>query len=635
MCCISFACNSWRRVARSLPQPRQALRLLRHACCVFVALLLASLAWSAGPADQARNQDIELAWAKLAQDLDQHRLDRLKEHCDQLESLAGNLGIRRLTPVANALTAHARTLPPADASQLLQHASRLDPDNAETRLSFGATILRNGRISEGLREVWRGLGCLFADQRHAHFVLPSLGLVLLLVAIAALGVSSLLAIRFNLRLLWHDLDELGGVLRLGPNSIALTLFALALPLFVGGDPAWAGLWLLALCWAYFSPLSKVFGFLLLLAITLGPVAVELATRRITHVPNPVLRVTSALAEQRYDPQSVEELAGLNESFVADPDYYRLLGDAFRLHGLVDTAAWAYREGLRQRPQDGLISLSLGVVHYLESDFNAALQAFTIAREQRARPVISSYNLALTLAQLYKFPESEAAIAQARAADPVLFRELTRGRSHQLMLPPFERSEAEALLARKDVTVRLNLGLLPPPLARERSWTHPFAIGGFLALLLAIGHYLVRRHQGLATACAKCGRAFCQRCKLSTESQTYCTQCVNIFLKKDMVSIESQMAKRSQLARRQVLLDLESRLMDLILPGSGLATSGRIGPALLLVPMALFGLAVGAIWLPVFIGPALMHTPTWPVAVPALMLWGAAVVTAQVLPRGRR
>lgn len=635
MSCTSFACSSWRLLARYLSLKRPTSDVVRRVGAVLVGLLMASMGWAASPADQARNQDIDLAWARLAHDLDQDHLDRLKEHCDQISSLADNLNLRRLTPLAVALTVHARTLPASDANQLLLHACKLDPENAEARLAFGANLLRSGRVGEGLREVWRGLRCLFSDQRHAHFVLPSFGLALLLVAMLALSFGALVSLRFSVRLLWHDLDELGGLLRLGPNSIALTVFALALPLFVGGDPAWAALWLLALCWAYFPPLRKVFGFLLLLLVAFGPTGIELATRRITHVPNPVLRVTSALAEQRYDPQSVEELAALSEAFAADPDYYRLLGDAFRLHGLTDTASWAYREGLRLRPQDGLLWLSLGVVQYLENDFNAALQAFTTARDQHARPVISNYNLALTLAQLYKFPESEATIAIARAADPALFRELTRGRSHQLMLPPFEASEAEAMLARKDSGVRLNLALVPPPLARERSWTHPFAVGGFLALLLAIGHYLLRRQRGLATACAKCGRAFCQQCKLSTESQTYCTQCVNIFLKKDMVSIESQMAKRNQLARRQVFLDIETRLMDIILPGLGLAASGRVLPGFLLVPAALLGLTVGALWLPFFIGPALMHTPTWPLAAPALTLWGAAVVAAQVLPRGRR
>jgi len=161
------------------------------------------------------------------------------------------------------------------------------------------------------------------------------------------------------------------------------------------------------------------------------------------------------------------------------------------------------------------------------------------------------------------------------------------------------------------------------------------VGALFSLLLAVGHFLLRRHHGLATACAKCGRPFCRRCKLSTESQTYCTQCVNIFLKKDMVAIETQMAKRAQLGRRQTLLAWESRLVDVVVPGLGLATTGAVWPAVVLAPLAVLGAAIGAIWIPLLVAPALALSPVWLPALPGMALWAACLVTVQVLKRGRR
>lgn len=618
MCSTSSGCNWWRRLAS-----------------VVAGLLLTAAAVCAQTPGEARGGDIEQAWARLAQSLDNQKLDTLKEHVDEILRLASNLGLARMTPLANALVVRARAMPPEAAATLLHHAVLLDPGSPEAWLALGALSFRQGAVGTGLGAMWHGVVALFTDQRLHHFAWPSLLLASLLALLVAGAVGALLGIRRGLALLWHDLTELGSQLRLGPNAFVLNLFIIGLPLFVGGDPLWEALWLFALCWAYLPAGGKAAGGVLLALVAAAPPLAEMAARSVTHQPNPILRATSALAEQRYDPQALEDLSGLGEVFGAEADYYRLLGDVYRQHGQIDAAAWSYREGLRLRPQDGPLSLSLGVVNYLDNDFNAALQAFHAARERGTNPVVSNYNLALTLAQTYLFPESEAAMAAARAADPALFSKLTRGRSHQLMLPSFDHADATNLLARKDPIVLLNQGLLPPPLARERSYTHPLAVGALFALLLAVGHYLLRRRHGLATACAKCGRPFCQRCKLSTESQTYCTQCVNIFLKKDMVAIETQMAKRSQLSRRQTLLSLESRIVDVLVPGLGLATHGVVWPSLLLVPLAVLGAAVGAVWAPLFAGPALMHTSAWALAVPGLALWAACVVAPQVLPRGRR
>lgn len=619
MCSTSFACSSWRRLASA------ALLL------ILPAVMLAS-----EPFNHGRSSDIEQAWFRLTQDLDAQSFDRLKDDTDELGRVAAGLGLRRLTPLALALVVRARALPVADAEVLLHHATTLDPGCPEAWFALGANTLPRGRVAVAIPAIGRGLATVFSDGRLGHFAVPSLVVSIAFVVLAAIGLGLVVGIRRVLLLLWHDLTEAGAHLRLGPNTIVLNVFIIALPLLIGGDPVWMALWLFALCWAYFSTLGKAAGGLALLLLAFAPGAIEVANVSITHEPNAIMRATQVLDDERYDPPVVDNLVALGEVFGAEPEYYRLLGDLYRQHGQLDAAAWAYREGLRLKPQDGAISLALGAVHYLEGDFNSALQAFQVARDQRVRPVVVNYNLSLTLAQTYHFPESEAAMAAARAADAVEFARLTRGRSHQLILPNFDDADATRLLARKDTMVLLTQGLLPPPVPRERSTTHPLAIGSLLALLLAVGHFLVRRRTGgLAASCAKCGRAFCQRCKLSSESQTYCTQCVNIFLKKDMVAIETQLAKRNQLTRRQVLLGIESRALDILLPGLGLASTGRAWGSLLLVPLSILSLAVGAIWLPRFVGPALAHAPVWPLAGLVVAVWVACEVAAQVLPRGRR
>jgi hypothetical protein len=197
-------------------------------------------------------------------------------------------------------------------------------------------------------------------------------------------------------------------------------------------------------------------------------------------------------------------------------------------------------------------------------------------------------------------------------------------------------QAAGLIARKDTVTLLNRGLLAPPLAGERWLTHPLALTAFGALVIAIGVFLVReRTTGFAAACLKCGRAFCRRCKLSRESQSYCTQCVNIFLKKDMVAAEQQSAKRRQLRRYYFWQGIERRIADFVLPGLGLAGSGRTLTGVVFIALSALVAAVFLVWLPRFVGPALLHTPVSPLPLVGAVLWVALIVTAQLFEAERR
>jgi len=179
-------------------------------------------------------------------------------------------------------------------------------------------------------------------------------------------------------------------------------------------------------------------------------------------------------------------------------------------------------------------------------------------------------------------------------------------------------------------------VLSPPLIRERTFFHPLAVASMLALVVAIGGYLVReRTVGFATACVKCGRPFCRYCKLSQESQSYCTQCVNIFLKKDMVAVDAQLAKRRQLRRFHLARRIERRVTDVLLPGLGLALGGRPVIGFPLMAVAATCLAIALLWLPRFIAPALLHVSLWPVELAAGLGWLACAVVAQVVETERR
>ncbi len=607
----------------------------RRASALLVALL-PSIAAGSAPVDGGRGGDIEQAWYRLVQVLDPLDPEQLRERTDELVLVSSRLELERLTPLALALVARARTLPPAQAEQVLVQATRLDAGSAEAWFAVADVRLRKTALFQAIPALARGCGALLRDLRLSAVVESGLVLSLLIVLLAGLALWSALAVRHAFLRLWHDLNELVARWRLGANGPALAIVVLALPLFTGGDALWLLLWLLALSWAYLPAAQRVFGVVALAVAAAAPTVLELAFGRLTHPPNAVYQGVYLLAEHRYEPQVLEELAALSDLFADDPDFRRLQGDCYRQSGLLDAAAWAYREGLRLAPGNGPLSLGLGTVHYLQGDFNAAVPALQVARDAGADPLASNYNLSLTYAQTYHFRESDEAIAAARQAGEARLRSRTRGKEHQLLLPTFSLADAEALLDRKDPVLLLNRGVLSPPLLRERTLFHPLTVVSMLALVVAVASSLVReRTVGLATACVKCGRPFCRYCKLSQESQSYCTQCVNIFLKKDMVAVDAQLAKRRQLRRFHLVRRIERRVTDLLFPGLGLALGGRPLVGFPIMAVAAGCLAAAAIWLPRFVAPALLHASLWPVELAAGLGWLVCAGLAQAIETERR
>jgi tetratricopeptide (TPR) repeat protein len=574
--------------------------------------------------------ELDRAWARLAAALEPLDEGDLRQNCEAVRRVAESFDVRRATTASIALVLRARTLPPPQARLLLQCAVTLDPDAPEPRFAQAAVELRRAAVPAAMASLWHGGWALFRDARMKAFVGASLVLATLIAVVGAFLLWAALAVRRVTPLVWHDLIEITGSWRLGRNGVAVALLAIALPIFISLDIVFLGLWVLALGWAYLDRVHRALGLVGFLVAAATPTLIEWGVRGLSFPGDPVSRAAAALAERRWDARVSDELTALTDLLGDQPSFHRLRGDTFRAHGRLEAALSAYREGLRLDPNQGDLLLGQGTVHFLLGEYHAALESFQRARDTNSDRAVVAFNLSLTLAHTYNFRESDEALQQALAADQRRLKALTSGREHQIILPTFTPSEAARLLASKERVLLVNRGLVPPPLVVERSLGHPLTLAGLLALVLAIVHSLLReKGGGLAIACAKCGRAFCRRCRLASESQTYCSQCTNIFLKKDMVAIEVQLAKRRQLARRRIALSLERRFADVLVPGLGLLFHGRQRLGLVLVLVSVATAVLGVVWFPFYMSPALLQIPSWPVTFLAAVVFLAALAVAQL------
>jgi len=614
----SSARSTWRRVASAL---------LCLACAGTVHAL---------PVGRLPGSDIERAWVKVVASLDAGSEAAWSESCNELLQVASQARIRRLTPFSLALVARSRLLDPPLRESLLRQAVALDPDCPEAHLALVPVALSRGHLGTAVAGTVRFLHLSTRDSRIAAQLWSAALLSATVAGLLGFAVWAMAGIRRTMPRLWHDLGELACAFRLGVNGTVLSVLLLCLPLVVAGDPVWLLLWLFALSWAYLDSVDKVAGAVGLLFVIVSPLLFHGALRTVTQQPNPILRATAVLAEGRYDPLALQELQAVADVFGDQPEFYRLQGDLYRQFNLLNEAALAYQEGLRRGGGSAELAMALGTVRYQEGDYNAALQAFQAARDAGADAVVANFNLSLALAQTYNFKESDEAMGLARRADPRRLRRLTQGNEHQVILVPFSLDDARRLLASQDPVVLLNRGIAAPPTFQRSDLFQPLALAGLVALFVAGVHFFARASStGFASACAKCGRAFCRRCRLSGESQSYCTQCVNIFLKKDMVAIDAQLAKRRQLARRQLGLAVERRVFDLLVPGVGLWWSGRRLAALATAPLALGAAAAVLFWLPRVCGPVALFAATWPLQVLAAGVWAGTLLVAQLLSRERR
>jgi tetratricopeptide (TPR) repeat protein len=594
--------------------------------------LVASAVASAAPAAMAP-PEIERAWFRLTGALEPLDQSSFSDRTEELLRLAATFELRRLTPYAQALLLKARTLPATEQAFLLRQALRLDPWCPEVLFQLASLQLKQLQPA-GLVTAARAFVAFLRDGRLVRFRQASLLLLALFVVGLVAAAWALATVGKTLPRLWHDLLELASTWRLGANAWVFALFLAGLPLFLTLDPLWLFFWLFALCWGYWGAAEKWVGLGTLLFCLGAPTLLEVASRSFTHPLDPLQRAALALQEGRYDPGALLDLEGLADLFANEPDFYRLKGDLERQFGLYDASLLSYQAGLRLKAQDPALLMGAGCVYFLQGNFGAAVQYLSQSRDGGYDPVVVNYNLSLAFAHVYNFRDSDEAMAAATRASQARLRKLTQGRDNQLILPAFTPKEAQALLARKDPVALLNRGLMLPPLARERTIFSPLTLAALVGLILALAHFLWRqRGRGFAKACSKCGRTFCSRCKLSRESQSYCTQCINIFLKRDMVAPELQIAKHRQLARRQAFLRWRRRLADTFLPGLGLVLSGRpwLGTVLLLLS-ALLSLAT-LLWLPRFVEPLLLHVDGRPLHWVLAAFWATLLVSAQLAKEG--
>jgi hypothetical protein len=513
---------------------------------------------------------------------------------DQAVAFMEREGLRASPEIGAAFLAGARRArrdgEVESALDQVRLALRFDPGRSDARFTLAGLLLRTGDLAGGLRAVRDGLLSLVRDPEQMFYLAGGVVSILYLGACAGLGAAVVLIGLRTRPAFVHDLEERlnGRVPRTAAAFFGTTI--LALPLLLPVPFGWALAFWGAVLFAWVERGERIviaasLG-LLLLAGLFGAAVTWHAETATDPAARALLQAARAGADLRHE-TALQEAA---KAHPTDPIYPFLLGTAYRVGGRPDEAMAMYHQVLERDPSNARAMVNLGNLHALRQEFSTAQALYKKASEADPALVEAWYDSHLAFLETFNMEAADQALSAARRVDEAGVTRLLSGSGPGAT----RRSPQDAVWPEGEIVGRaLRLKRPGGPQGVLRAGAlNPTAAGAFAGLLLALlapGLFLAPP-DARASRCRRCGRAYCRRCQMMTKYEDHCAQCVHLFLLRDGLAPKVREEKLGEVVRYKRRVFLRTRMLSLVLPGSGQMMGGRafLG-ALLLVG---WGIALG-------------------------------------------
>lgn len=514
---------------------------------------------------------------------------------DRMIKAARKVGVHRLSDFsrtavhlgrrAERLGAPDRALRAYEAALLLDNAN---PDAVVARLSFQ---VRHGEILSALKSLPNTVTAMFATHESRMAIL-SLICLWAAAALAATLLASILVLALaHFPRAVHDIRETGFRLFGRSAALPLALLILGLPLFVGLGPVWLTLYWGALVFPYIRANERsilVAGFI---GLTLCPPLMAWIAQKNIQQRSPLLVAAVDLAERREDASAEDGLRQASAVFPEDSDVWFLLGVFAERAGDLERAQNEYNRATEADPTDYRPILNRGNVRFTEGDYGEAIRDYIEASKRAPRAADVYYNLSLARGEVYDFDGQAQAIATAREISASQVGSWSNNPTLSRVVPAgYSLTRARARIQRWNSQPKSRR--LPGHGTAARPWRalFPWSLPPLAAWLLGAILMVRRERRGLATECSRCGRAFCNRCRRYGDPALYCMMCARLYLRKEHVDIEVQIAETRAMQRRATWRSRAARIASLLLPGSRAFFEERPRAAALTLFCFFFGLA---------------------------------------------
>ncbi|MGA7613865.1 MAG: tetratricopeptide repeat protein [Thermoanaerobaculia bacterium] len=505
--------------------------------------------------------------------------DLASRNLNDLLDTARQLGVQRFPLYARAAASYAR-----EASQLgkpelakwsIAAAEKLDPRSADVQFTAAELALEKSDPAGTARHLARGIAYAVGNYTSRTLVFANL----LVVFWVAIGISAIvfaiaLFARYS-RVAAHDLRERLSE-RFGAGTTTVLAFAvLFLPLFLWLGPIWLILYWFVVFFAYATVREKAAIATMLVALALIPVGLDWTSYLIAGADSPIVRGAADSIERSYDPEVIARLRDLAQAVPDNGRLQLLLGNLEFLQGNDSAALLRLNQAAQLDQKLAGAHLNIGNIHFLNSDIPAAVNEYKIAEQTQPDLAIAYYNHSVASGELYHFDEQGQQVELARKYGGSMIERLLANRPQQKIVRyDLPMSAAWSLdnqisgSGRGRETFGSYAAFSPLP-----GLLNALSIGALLSIALAFGLASLRKRNGLAGICIKCGRTFCHRCKSSRESATYCTQCIHIYLKRDGVAVATKRNKVTEVQQYQSRVLRVKKLLATFLPGTAQIVDG--------------------------------------------------------------
>jgi tetratricopeptide (TPR) repeat protein len=529
-----------------------------------ICLVMVGVATSAG----ARSELAE-SWLRVQQALSAENREDIEQRLEEFKQTGEDLGVWRLTPYATALTLWARGRTDALGRLVLLEARSLDPELPTSHFLIARMDWLSGDRFGAIRSYLAGWWAVFLYDTSRHALIASSGIWVLVTLGWALAMSLFVQVLGTFRQLSHDAFEVSRLLFRRGNAVVLAAVILGLPVFAGLGPVWLVTYLFMLGMIYLPPWQRVVALTTCIVLALLMPAMAGWQQIALGDASLAARVSRLLEKRRVDPATVRELLSLEEELEEVPSYHLALGELLRMHGDRDAARLQFQKASLLDERDPIPLIALGNLSMEEGDIPRAIQRYDSAIELDPRSALAYHNLSSAYDQSRRFQEGDAARRMARQlAEGDVGSRGIRGGDARILYPRLGAEDVRRLVeqAPADGGLRTTTSAATEDPLRQLGGPLPRVFVVMVPIGLVV-LFLRSRWLWVAQICSKCGKVFCPRCKTATESASYCSQCISVFLKRDVVSIEQQTAKMDQIRRWGVWSSVARRVLGGLVPGS--------------------------------------------------------------------
>ena len=562
---------------------------MRRTLLAFILLIAAATGAEANLLDNWQEVQERLAVGDAV--AAEQSIDVLRERAIELETW-------RLPAFSAALVAWAEANPGPSGEAMLRAAKELDPEFPTSYFLQARWKWRDGAKVGAVKEFLAGWLALLRYE-PTRLTVKAWFLLWSITSLALAFFSMIVAVSLRyLRGLMQDARDLGGSLFSPANAWVFAAVLLLLPVFAGLGPIWLTVYLFMLSWVYLSPALRVWAIVACVVLALiGPV-LSWVQGRVLRSSSIMDRVSVVLEERQMDFATLREFANFEPVLAENAAYHLILGELLRMHGEPGLAKTQFQKATVADPGQARPLIFVGNLALEEGDAQRAVQLLNSALDKGQEQAFAHHNLSLAFDLNRRFQDGDGHRAKAKEFTGRQSAENgLRGLDPRIRYPRLGESDVEHLLASLGEEEKGRVGETAVSLGLVTHVLSPlslvFLVGGAIGCIVLV---IRLRYFPPARECTKCGKMYRMQSGFG-ESSVYCSQCVSVFQKRDVVSIEQQTAKLKEIKRWERLTALGRRLGGLLFTGSPYYLGDRVVRGVLYSFLSMFCLSGALFWGP--------------------------------------